>query len=251
MEVDYHSGMASEVSPHGGAVAGRVLVIDDDPAVRRALQRLLRAAGRQVEAFASAREFLARLPDDGPACVVLDLQLPDMSGIELQALMAERGVSLPIVFLTGHGDVPTSVQAMKHGAVDFLQKPVDDGVLLRTVDDALARSAVENARRRERQDVAGRLARLSAREREVMERVIRGRLNKQIAGELDIAVKTVKVHRGRAMAKMEVRSVAELVRACELAGLLPAESSAFTPPPAASSADAPAQPPFAPTAGGC
>lgn len=198
-----------------------VFIIDDEPRVRTALGRLFRSAGRDTEAFASAREFLARMPYAGTGCVVLDVNMPEMSGPELQQRMAEQGISLPIVFLTGHGDVPTGVQAMKNGAVDFLTKPVDDEALLRAVEAALARHAAGNARRDERQAVVARLALLSAREREVMEHVIRGRLNKQIAADLQIALKTVKVHRSRVMAKMRCASVPELVRLCQLALTVP------------------------------
>ena len=196
---------------------GVVFIIDDEPRVRKALGRLFRSAGRDTEAFAAAREFLARMPYAGTGCVVLDVNMPEMTGPELQQRMAEQGISLPIVFLTGHGDVPTGVQAMKHGAVDFLTKPVDDEALLRAVEAALARHAASNARRDERQASVARLALLSAREREVMEHVIRGRLNKQIAADLRIALKTVKVHRSRVMAKMACTSVPELVRLCQLA----------------------------------
>jgi len=199
--------------------AARVFIVDDDPRVRRALGRLFRAAGRETEAFASAREFLQRLPYDGSGCVVLDVNMPEMTGPQLHELMAQQGVGLSIVFLTGQGDVPTGVQAMKRGAVDFLTKPVDDETLLRAVEEAIARHAATNARRKAREAVAARLALLSERERQVMHHVIRGRLNKQIAAELQIALKTVKVHRGRVMEKMACASVAELVQACQLAGV--------------------------------
>jgi len=199
--------------------AARVFIVDDDPRVRRALGRLFRAAGRETEAFASAREFLQRLPYDGSGCVVLDVNMPEMTGPQLHELMAQQGVGLSIVFLTGQGDVPTGVEAMKRGAVDFLTKPVDDETLLRAVEEAIARHAATNARRKAREAVAARLALLSERERQVMHHVIRGRLNKQIAAELQIALKTVKVHRGRVMEKMACASVAELVQACQLAGV--------------------------------
>jgi len=199
--------------------AARVFIVDDDPRVRRALGRLFRAAGRETEAFASAREFLQRLPYDGSGCVVLDVNMPEMTGPQLHELMAQQGIGLSIVFLTGQGDVPTGVQAMKRGAVDFLTKPVDDETLLRAVEEAIARHAATNARRKAREAVAARLALLSERERQVMHHVIRGRLNKQIAAELQIALKTVKVHRGRVMEKMACASVAELVQACQLAGV--------------------------------
>jgi FixJ family two-component response regulator len=195
-----------------------VFVIDDDPGMRRALERLFRSAGREIEAFASAREFLARMPCAGAGCVVLDVNMPEMSGPELQERMAEQGIGLPVVFLTGHGDVPASVRAMKHGAVDYLTKPAHDETLLRAVEEAIARHAADHAQRNARQAVAARLALLSGREREVLQHVIRGRLNKQIAADLQIALKTVKVHRGRVMEKMGCASVADLVRAWRLAG---------------------------------
>jgi len=205
----------------GSQAAAKVFIIDDDPSVRRALDRLFRSAGRDSEAFASAREFLARLPYPGTGCVVLDVNMPEMTGPELAELMAQRGVGLPVVFLTGHGDVPTGVQAMKNGAVDFLTKPVDEEALLRAVEEAIARHAASNAQRDARAAILARLALLSAREREVLQHVIRGRLNKQIAADLRIALKTVKVHRSRVMAKVQCASLPELVRLCQLAGLEP------------------------------
>ena len=192
-----------------------VFVIDDDASVRRGLARLLRAQGWKVETFSGAGEFLDREPRSGTGCVVLDVRMPDMSGPELQARMRETGLALPIVFLTGHGDVPVSVQAMKRGAVDFLLKPVDSEQLLRTVAEALARHAAEIERQLECRHILECLEQLTAREREVLESVIRGQRNKQIAAELGISEKTVKVHRGRVMQKMRVRSVAELVHLCE------------------------------------
>ena len=192
-----------------------IFVIDDDASVRRGLARLLSAEGWSVETFSEAREFLERAPSSGTGCVVLDVRMPGLSGPELQSRMHEMGWSLPIVFLTGHGDVPTSVQAMKRGAVDFLLKPVDSADLLRTVTEALERHATELDRQRERREIRACLEQLTTREREVLEAVTRGLRNKQIAAELGISEKTVKVHRGRVMQKMRVRSVAELVRACE------------------------------------
>lgn len=151
---------------------------------------------------------------------MLDVRLPGLSGPELQCLLSDRGVALPVVFLTGHGDVPTSVRAMQRGAVDFLSKPVDQEALLGAVRAALQRHAVERARQRQRHGVCARIQRLSGREREFLGHVIRGRLNEQIALDLGISEKTVKVHRPRAMEKMEVRSVAELIQLCGAAGAL-------------------------------
>lgn len=198
-----------------GAGEGTIFVIDDERSVRHALARLLRSAGYRVETFASAEEFLKREPYEGVGCLVLDVRMPGMTGPELFDRMSEKGLSMPVVFLTGHGDVPTSVRAMKKGAVDFLLKPADDEALLQTIRQAVVRHASEQAREQERQGIQARLQRLTSREREVMECVIRGRLNKQIAADLGITEKTVKVHRGRVMAKMEVGSVAELVRLCD------------------------------------
>lgn len=198
-----------------------VFVVDDDASVRRSLARLLRAAGWNVEVLPTAREFLQRVPISKPGCVVLDVRMPEMTGPELHDRMRERELSLPVVFLTGHGDVPTSVQAMKRGAVDFLLKPVDAAVLLETIARAVEWHTVELAQQRGAQHVAACLARLTTREREVLDAVIKGYRNKQIAADLGISEKTVKVHRGRVMDKMEVRSVAELVRLCEIAGIGP------------------------------
>jgi FixJ family two-component response regulator len=197
---------------------GLVFVIDDDGLVRRALSRLLRSAGLQVQTFPSAKAFLDFAPPDRPACLVLDLQLPGPSGLELQAALIRAGRDIPIVFVTGHGDVPSSVRAMKSGAVDFLQKPFDGQELLGCVARALSRSREQRAERAERAVLQERSATLTPREREVLGLVVTGRLNKQIAGELGVAEKTVKVHRGRVMAKMQAGSVAELVRMVEKLG---------------------------------
>ena len=209
-----------------------VFVVDDDPSVRRALSRLFRAAGWNIETFSSAREFMDRLPHPGTGCIVLDVRMPGMTGPELHELLSEGGFTFPVVFLTAHSDVPTGISAMKRGAVDFLLKPVDDAVLLRTVSEALSRHAAACARQREREEIGALLASLSNREREVMEHVVRGRLNKQIAADMGISLKTVKVHRGRVMAKMKVRSVAELVHILDFAAL----SDAIPEAPGASTA---------------
>jgi RNA polymerase sigma factor (sigma-70 family) len=195
-----------------------VYVIDDDGALRRSLRRLLRLSGYEVEEFASAEEFLQRPTAEGPACVVLDVRMPRMTGTELFDRMAQRGDSPPVVFLTGHGDVPTSVHAMKGGAIDFLVKPVDAKSLLRAIEDAISFRAARLAREKAAAELRARLERLSPREREVMEHVVRGEPNKLIGAKLGISEKTVKVHRQRVMAKMEATSLAELVR---LAGAVP------------------------------
>ena len=205
------------------AVAGPlVCVIDDDPAVRAALARLVAAEGWAAMPYASASDFLQRQALDAVDCILLDQQMPGMTGMELlQQLAGGAGVP-PVVFLTGHGDVEAGVQAMKLGAMDFLSKPVDVRKLRDIVEKALARRAVAREHARERELYRARLRRLSPREREVMEHVVRGRRNKQIAADLRIAMQTVKQHRGKVMEKMGVSSVADLVRAVEAAGAVPA-----------------------------
>ncbi|MDI1450971.1 response regulator [Polyangium sp. 6x1] len=189
-----------------------VFVVDDDPSVLRSLERLLRSAGYAVEAHASPRVFLDHAPADRPGCVVVDLRMPEIGGLDLQEELARRGFELPLVFLTGHGDVPSSVRAMKGGAIDFLSKPCDDTDLLAAVERALARDAEARVVRAEKDAARARFASLTPREREVCLLVARGLLNKQIAAELGTAEKTIKVHRGRVMEKLAVESVADLVR---------------------------------------
>jgi FixJ family two-component response regulator len=189
-----------------------VYVVDDEETVRRSLSRLLRSAGLTVQTFPSAQAFLDQAPANRPGCLVLDVRLPDLSGLELQAALGSRQATLPIIFITGRGSIPMSVQAMKGGAVDFLRKPVEADALLDAIHRALARSRTALTRSAEAGEVARRLAKLTPREREVLDLVVTGRLNKQIAAELGAAEKTVKVHRGRVMKKMEAESVADLVR---------------------------------------
>jgi FixJ family two-component response regulator len=189
-----------------------VYVVDDDDSVCRALARLVRSVGLGVETFRSAPAFLGHPVANRCACLVLDVRLSGPSGLDLQKALDEGGCPIPIVFITGHGDVPTSVRAMKRGAVDFLQKPFDDQELLACIRRALARSGAERAERAERAEVERRARTLTPREREVMAQVVTGKLNKQIAGDLGIAEKTIKVHRGRVMDKMQAESVAALVR---------------------------------------
>ena len=190
----------------------------------RGLARLLRAAGFNVETFASAAAFLApgRVQPEGLGCVLLDVRMPGMRGPELQRTMLERGIGLPVIFLTGHGDVATSVDAMKHGAVDFLEKPVAAGQLVGAIRVAIERHGAERARAESRREIEARIGRLSRREREVMGHVIAGRLNKQIAVEMSISLKTVKAHRARVMEKMAAGSVPALVDMCRTAGVGPA-----------------------------
>jgi RNA polymerase sigma factor (sigma-70 family) len=195
-----------------------VYVVDDDPSIRRALERLLRSSGREVETFASAAEFLEVHRGETHGCLVLDVNLPGTSGLELQRELAEAALRIPIIFITGHGDIPMSVRAMKAGAVDFLAKPFDDTELLRAVEAAIDRDRTERQADEEQTEVRGRIASLTARERQVFEQVVRGKLNKQIAFDLGISEKTVKVHRARVMEKMRADSLADLVRMAERCG---------------------------------
>ena len=198
-----------------------IFIIDDDASVRKGLSRLLRSLGFEVETFASAEQFLAREPYQGIGCIVLDVRMPGLSGMDLQDELNRAGHSLPIVFITGHGEIPMSVQAMKRGAVDFLSKPFDDKELLRAVNEAVATARRTEAQRADTGDALRRIGLLTPREREILRYVISGLLNKQIAFKLNIAEKTVKVHRGHIMEKLGVGSVAELVRLAEKAGIKP------------------------------
>jgi len=188
-----------------------VYVVDDDASFRKAASRLLRTAGLEVEALASAQEFLEHPMADRPSCLVLDVRMPGPSGMDLQAALQKSRRDIPIVFMTGHGDVSTSVRAMKGGAVDFLEKPFRAPELLACVQRGLARSEQSRVERAEHAAIERRFATLTSRERDVLWLVVTGLLNKQIAGELGIAEKTVKIHRGQVMQKMEAGSVAELV----------------------------------------
>jgi FixJ family two-component response regulator len=212
------------MTPRVNAAQERVFVVDDDPAVVRSLTRLLRAGGFEAAGFESPEEFLRRLPPDADGCAVLDFSMPGLDGLTLQRELQTRGHALPIVFLTGRGDIPTTVQAMKNGAVDFLSKPVDARILLAAVREALEVGQAGRQRRRETVEVHRRIESLTRREREVLEGIVAGKLNKQIAGTLGIREKTVKVHRGRVMEKMNVSSLAELVRQADLARGLPRKS---------------------------
>ena len=200
-----------------------VFIIDDDPSARRGVTRLVRAAGLNAESFPSAEDFLASGKVDAPGCIVLDVKMPEMTGPELQAELDKAEHCLPIVFLSGHADVPIAAKAMKRGAVDFLTKPVDRDDLLEAIRVSLEKDEENRAREAEHADAEARIEELTPREREVMTWVITGMLNKQIAAELDISEETVKIHRGRVMQKLGVVSVAELVRLCEKAGIPPAE----------------------------
>jgi RNA polymerase sigma factor (sigma-70 family) len=202
-----------------------VFIIDDDPSARRGLTRLVRAAGLNAESFASGTDFLASEHHTGPGCIVLDVQMPEMTGPELQEELAKADYSMPIVFLSAHADVPIAAGAMKRGAVDFLTKPVDGKDLLAAIEESLARDAENREQRAETLSIQELIETLTPREHEVMTYVITGMLNKQIAAALEISEETVKIHRARVMNKLEIVSVAELVRLCERAGIEPAETS--------------------------
>jgi FixJ family two-component response regulator len=206
-----------------------IFVIDDEPSVRKALGRLLSASGLQAETFASAEEFLRRLPYDGPGCIVLDVQMPGQTGLDLQDFLRRSECHLPIVFITGHGDVPTSVRALKAGALDFLQKPFTDSDLLQAIDASLQKDLQARAVRVEVREVERRLATLTPRERQVLVFIVGGSLNKQTAFDLGISEKTVKVHRARVMEKMGAASLADLVRLAAKVGIVGAGPADNTP----------------------
>jgi FixJ family two-component response regulator len=191
---------------------GTVLVVDDDPALRESVGRLLRSLGLETQLFASISDFLESDPPDGPACLVLDVRMPGKSGLDLQRELAAANRKLPIIFITGHGDIPMTVQAMKGGAIEFLTKPFRDQDLLDAIQLGLSRDRVRRENEKALATLRERFASLSPRERDIMIQVARGRLSKQIAGDIGIAEGTVKVHRSRAMQKMKARSLPELGR---------------------------------------
>jgi RNA polymerase sigma factor (sigma-70 family) len=194
-----------------------VYVVDDDLSVREALRSMIRSVGLRCETFASAREFLGHTRADGPACLVLDVQLPDLSGLDLPAELSSQGADIPTVFMTGHGTIPMSVRAMKAGAVEFLTKPFSGDDLLSAIHQALERDREARRSRAANAAVTAQLEKLTARERDVLELVVAGRLNKEIAARLGIVEQTVKQHRGRIMRKLGARSVTDLVRIAEQA----------------------------------
>ena len=196
-----------------------VFLVDDYAPVRNAISRLLRAAGFVVAAFASAEDFLAQYDPSVWGCLVLDLAMPAVSGLELQNILAEKGSFLPIIFLTAYGDIPKSVQAMKRGASDFLTKPVNDEDLLAAVRVAIEKGRALRQEQAELSEIRARLATLTPREREVLEYVVAGKLNKEIAGDLGTVEQTVKIHRAHVMQKMKAHSVAELVRLTQRCGI--------------------------------
>jgi len=202
-----------------------VFLVDDDPSARGGVSRLVRAAGLSVQSFPSAQGFLEAGVADGPGCIVLDVRMKDMTGPELQEELCDSEYCMPIIFLSGFGDVPTTAQAFKKGAVDFLTKPVDKDDLLKAIHGALALDAENRAEQVEKSSVQESMGRLTPREHEVMTYVITGVMNKRIAAELSISEETVKIHRRRVMEKLGSRSVAELVRLCEKVDVAPAEIS--------------------------
>jgi FixJ family two-component response regulator len=200
--------------------AALVNIVDDDPSVRKGLARLVKSAGYRVEVFESAGEFLERAPQEDPCCLILDVRMPGLTGLELQEALSIAGRRMSIVFVSGHGDIVGSVKAMKRGAVDFLTKPVDSRELLDAIERAVARAITAQRDQAGATDVQGRLKTLTAREAQVFALVVTGMLNKQVAAELGIVEKTVKVHRARVMEKMRAGSLAELVRLADRAGII-------------------------------
>jgi len=200
---------------------GTVFIVDDDPDVCRAVGRLVRGAGYEVREFNSARDFLVAHESEPPGCLLLDLSMPDVDGLQLQQSLVASGCHRPIVFLSANGDVHNTVRAMKAGAVNFLTKPVDEDELMVALAEAVALDAAGRAEWDTRNTVAGRMATLTPRERQVMEKVVAGRLNKQIAAELGTVEKTIKVHRSRVMQKLHAASLIQLIEIAKLAGISP------------------------------
>jgi FixJ family two-component response regulator len=199
-----------------------VFVVDDDPSVRKAVERLVNSAGMDAMTYASAQEYLSSFDTERPGCLILDLSMPGVGGLELQQVLETRSTAPPIIFLTGYGDVPATVEAMKRGAVEFLTKPVDDCVLIDAIRSALAKDHADRHSRTALVEIRSRLDTLTPRELEVLRHVIAGRLNKQIAADLGTVEKTIKVHRSHLMQKLQVKSVAALVRLAGQAGIIPA-----------------------------
>jgi FixJ family two-component response regulator len=198
-----------------------VYVVDDDPSVRKALERLLRSAGHEAMTFTSALEFLDFTHPDGPGCLILDIKMPGLDGLELQDRLAEKGISFPIIFITGHGTVPKSVKAFRAGALDFLQKPFEDRELLEAVSRGIEKDRRVRREQKEMKTLRAKWDTLTPRESEVFRLVATGMLNKQVAFDLGITEKTIKVHRGRVIEKMGAKSLADLVRMAEKLGIRP------------------------------
>jgi len=211
--------MKNDLMPKSPQAEAVIAIVDDDFSAREGLSSLIRSTGFEVETFASAQEFLARHGAEAPSCLVLDLQLPGLSGLDLQKRMAAAGLEIPIVFLTGHGNIPASVQAMKAGAVEFLTKPFDEQALLRAIQEAVERDRRARRQQAEMRELRDRYGSLTAREQQVMQQVVSGLLNKQIAAELNITEFTVKIHRGQVMRKMCAASLADLVRMADRLGI--------------------------------
>ena len=219
---------ASAQSPESGSLNSDatpiVFVVDDDISIRESLESLIRFVGWQPETFATAEEFLARPRPLAPGCLVLDVSLPDLSGLDLQKLIAADHIDMPIIFITGHGDIPMTVQAMKAGAIEFLTKPIDDDALLSAIRHAIERSSAALGEKAEMELLRECYGSLTPREREVMKLIVTGKLNKQVGLKLGISEKTVKAHRGKAMQKMKADSLADLVKMAVRLGLTPARN---------------------------
>jgi FixJ family two-component response regulator len=202
-----------------------VFVVDDDDSVRKATQRLIRSVGMKVETFENAKDFLKHPEYKGACCLILDIKMPGLSGLDLQEELLKAGLTFPIIFMTGHGTVPMSVRAMKAGAIDFLEKPFEDQALLDLITNAIESDIQEKRINAKKSELKQRFESLTPREKEIFALVVTGKLNKQVASQLGISEKTVKIHRGRMMHKLGIVSVAELVRLCEKTGIAPAEKS--------------------------